>query len=281
MKEIEFINKKSLTVRGFFEEFHLAKGKIYKLEVADAIKVNGMTAKGSTEIVVGDIITLDFGVLEQERPHLWRQKIEIIYEDKDILLINKPEKILLHSDGEDVHTLTNAVNYYLDKKGEESNCYCVHRLDFETRGLVLFAKHPLAQSSLSYQLENNQMTKEYLALIEGKLSPERGIIELNIGKNRHFSNQYLVTTSGKRAVTEYETVESKNKKSLLRVIIKTGRTHQIRVHLSHLKHPIIGDKIYGKEGEKLMLFSKKLTFIHPRTFEEVSFEALVPVDFKI
>ena len=275
------INNKEQTIVDFFTEYHLAKAKIYKLLTTSSVLVNGVVATVATKVYPQDKIAITFDDIVDKTVALWDFNIEIVYEDDDILLVNKPAGILIHSDGLSLETLTSAVNFYLKKKKNFLPAYCIHRLDLETMGLVLFAKNPLALAHLSFQMENMQITKKYVAVVEGIFNPLNGIIDLNIGRNRHINNCYRVASNGKSAVTTYQTLQSSKQKSVVVAEIITGRTHQIRVHFSHLHHPIIGDKIYGKTKGKLMLFSQALKFIHPQTKQEFYFELDIPGDFMV
>ncbi|HKM29757.1 MAG TPA: RluA family pseudouridine synthase [Bacilli bacterium] len=280
MKTI-IINNKEQMIKDFFSEYKLAKAKIYKLLITKSVLVNGVVATENTKTYPRNKIEIDFSCLAENPLDLWDYSIEVAYEDEDILLVNKPAGLLVHSDGTGGNTLTGAVNFYLQSNGDFSGASCIHRLDVETSGLVMFAKNPLALAYLSFQMEEMLITKKYLAVIEGVLSPLEGTITLNIGKNRHLANCYIVTPKGKPAVTKYATIQNNNEKSLVEAEIITGRTHQIRVHFSHLQHPIIGDKIYGKPQEKMMLFAQSLQFVHPRTKKEFSFKLSIPKDFII
>ena len=275
------INDKEQTIVDFFAEYQLAKAKIYKLLTSSSVLVNGVVATAKMMVYPQDKIAITFDEIAEDAVSFWDFDIDIVYEDDDILLVNKPAGILIHSDGLVGETLTNAIHFYLQKKKNFLPAYCIHRLDLETTGLVLFAKNPLALAHLSFQMENRQITKKYVAVVEGIFNPLHGIIDLNIGRNRHINNCYRVASSGKNAVTTYRTIQSNKQKSLVAAEIITGRTHQIRVHFSHLHHPIIGDKIYGKTKGKLMLFSQALKFIHPQTKQAVSFELDIPREFML
>jgi 23S rRNA pseudouridine1911/1915/1917 synthase len=274
------INNKEQTVKDFFEEYKLAKVKTSKLLTSKSVLINDqIVVDEEAKLYPQDEVSINFEVIIEKVEMLWHQKVEIVYEDEDILLVNKPSEMLVHSDGNKDNNLTAAVNFYLHRTGNSLPAYCIHRLDFETSGLVLFAKNPLALSFLSYQMESMQITKKYIAVVEGVFHPLEGTIEFNIGRNRHASNCYRVNPNGKEAITKYQTLEKSKQKSLVRAEIITGRTHQIRVHFSYLHHPIIGDKLYGNAQGKLMLFSQALHFIHPQTKQMFDFELEIPKDF--
>lgn len=192
--------------------------------------------------------------------------LNIVYEDNDIIVIKKERGILIHSNGNRNDTLLNGVSYYLEAKGETLKVRCVHRIDVDTIGLVLFSKNIISYYDLFYQMNNNLIKKKYYAILEGKV--ESGEVIAKIGKNRHKNNAYLVTKTGKSAKTLYELIEYKDDRSLVSVTLITGRRHQIRVHMAYIGHPIVGDEIYGHGGE-LMLENYYLKFISPNTQEEL------------
>lgn len=252
-----------LTARKYLETYHISKTKSYKLFLEQRVYLNDKVALETTIVHTNDTI-----LVEEELVQIptWKTPLNIIYEDDDVLAVYKPKNVLVHDDGNTTKTLSNGVSFYFQSKGEQANVRCLHRLDKDTSGIVIFPKHMLALSFLSYQMENNLITKEYLAIVRGKFSNNEGIIVEPIGSNRHLNNTYVVSKTGKPAETNYQVLSSNNNLSLLKVTIKTGRTHQIRVHLQHIGHPIVGDSIYGKDKEEtLKLLAYKITFIHPCT----------------
>lgn len=275
------INSKEQTIKDFFEEYKLAKVKAYKLLATKSVFVGGVAVSETTKIYPQDEVIINFEAIIDKTEPVWHQSIEVVYEDDEILLVNKPEGMLIHADGIETKTLTGAVNFYLQRQGSLLPAYCIHRIDYDTSGLVLFAKNPLALAYLSFQMENMQILKKYVAIIAGVFNPLDGTIDLNIGRNRHMNNCYRVSPKGKTAITKYQTLQTSKQKSMVGVEIITGRTHQIRVHFSHLHHPIIGDKIYGNTQGKLMLFSQALQFIHPQTKQMFYYELEIPKDFLV
>ncbi|MCI5938369.1 MAG: RluA family pseudouridine synthase [Acholeplasmataceae bacterium] len=195
----------------------------------------------------------------------FQMSIEILYEDEYIIAINKPANILVHTDGNTNETLQNAVYNYLIKHKKNKFCQTVHRLDYETTGIVLFAKNSLSLAYLAYAFENREVKKEYVALINGVLNPCEGIINKPLGKDRH-SNLQIVYAKGKSAITKYKTIWYKNGISKISINIIGGRKHQIRVHLNSVGHPIIGDKLYSLDMHNgLKLHASKICFINPET----------------
>ena len=193
------------------------------------------------------------------------------YEDDYILIVNKPHKILVHPDGNTSKTLMNAVHNYLSKKVENTFAYPVHRIDFDTTGIVVFAKDPLTLSFLSTEIENHNLIKKYVCLCYNRFPSLSGKIEKNISKDRH-SKKQIISKNGKEAISYYKVLEN-GSVSKVEVTIIHGRTHQIRVHMQSINHPLLGDKIYGKDdGYDLKLHFKNISFFHPFKGEKIFIE---------
>ncbi|WP_281974874.1 RluA family pseudouridine synthase [Halobacillus litoralis] len=201
--------------------------------------------------------------------------IDVIYEDDHLLVVNKPAGIFTHPNTPDDHdTLVNGVAFYFQMNGIESTPKYVHRLDRDTSGAILFAKHDLAIAMLGKELQERKIKRTYIALAQGKVKPRRGEIDQPIGKDRHHPVRRRVSEGGQPAVTHYEviTYDPAHKVSLIKLQLQTGRTHQIRVHLSHIGHPLVGDKMYGGKGSfdyNQALHAARLTLIHPFTEKEI------------
>lgn len=235
------------------------------------IKINDNIIKSSNEILKnGDILEITFPI-DEIIP--CNEGLNILYEDDWIIAVNKEADFLVHSDGEDnKRTLMNAVYNYLSKSDEAPYAYPIHRLDYETTGIVIFAKNRLTLSFLSVEIEKREVKKEYVCLCYGKFRKHTGIINAPIGKNRH-NNQQFVNKKGKTAETQYAVLYNGDISKVL-VKIKQGRKHQIRVHMSYINHPICGDKLYGNDTEgKLKLHFKKIEFIHPYTRNKIVIES--------
>lgn len=267
-------------IETFLKELFLPKNLIKDLLASNRITFNSEVATLKTDVKKGDIVSFDLNGYEKNDIIPYKKEINIVYEDEEIILVKKDRGILIHNDGNSNETLLNAVSYYLNKRGFSSKVRCLHRIDVDTTGLVLFSKNIISYHFLNRQMEEEKMKKVYLAILEGNLSNNKGKIDYSIGSDRHHNNRYVVSKSGKRALTFYEVLERKNNKTLVKVEIKTGRTHQIRVHFSYIKHPLVGDKIYGKGGN-LMLHSYILGFIHPSTYEYQEYKCEINKDFKL
>ena len=218
-----------------------------------------------------DIIEIDESIIKENKYIPWNKKINVLYEDDDLLIVYKPINMLVHPDGNSNETLVNAVsNYY---KGKNIIFEHLHRLDFETSGMIIFSKNILAHSYMSNLWENHDVLKQYICLCHNHFSIPKGTINKKIASDRH-SNKQIISQGGKDAKTIYKVLEEINNISKVNVQIEGGRRHQIRVHLSSIHHPIVGDKLYGidDKSSRMMLQFYKVGFVHPRTFEYFKFE---------
>ncbi len=265
MREISFNykieeNYNNVTLEAFLKSYYLGKDSLNRLIYNNKVKVNEVvTNRKDITLKEGDIVSLSYDI----NPIIpYDYNISIIYEDEYIVAVNKPANMLIHSDGNTSKTLRNAVYKYCLKTNKNPYVYPIHRIDYETMGIVIFAKDPLSLSFLSCEIEQNNCKKTYTCLCEGKFTGKRGIINKPIGRDRH-SNKMIVIEKGKEAQTSYEVLNN-GTISKLKVNIKQGRTHQIRVHLSSVNHPIVGDKIYGKGDDGgLKLHFCEFEFTHP------------------
>jgi 23S rRNA pseudouridine1911/1915/1917 synthase len=211
--------------------------------------------------------------------------LSIIYQDEDVLVLNKPAGLAVHpAPGHPSHTLVNAILSHFPQLADMSSSLrpgIVHRLDKDTSGVMLVAKNSAAQAKLAEQFKARSVTKAYLVLVKGRLTPENGIIEAPIGRDPRNRKLMAVVTSGREARTEYRVVKYLDDYTLLEVMPETGRTHQIRVHLSAIGYPVVGDKIYGVKSPSLsrqFVHAYRLGFKLPSTGEYVEFEAELPPD---
>lgn len=213
-------------------------------------------------------------------------EIDVLYEDDHLLIVNKPAGLFTHPNtSEETDTLVNGVAFYFQMNGIEATPKYVHRLDRDTSGAILFAKHDLAIALLGDLLQKRKIKRTYIAWAHGKIKPKKATIKKAIGKDRHHPVRRRVSPGGQEAETYYEVLDydPSRKASLIKLQLQTGRTHQIRVHMSHIGHPLLGDHLYGgesKSGEedKQALHAAELTFLHPFTEEEVHTLALPPVE---
>ena len=212
-------------------------------------------------------------------------ELDIVYEDEDIIVLNKAPGLSVHpGPGHFSDTLGNFLLYYYDQSGQECDFHPVHRLDRGTSGLMVAAKHPHAQEVLKNQLHTEDFCREYLAVCEGVPLPAEGMIDAPLGPKPGSLVEQRVTPEGKSARTHYRVLEEKHGRALLHLKLDTGRTHQIRVHMAHLGHPLTGDFLYGTEDHDLIprpaLHSAFLSFRHPVSGEKLNFSLPLPGDME-
>lgn len=262
---------KNMTVEEVLKSFHLSKSNIYKLKSSSRVLVNGILMPFDSVVEFGDEMSIDLDSFEENNIVPSNKIVKIVYEDQDIVLLEKERGILIHSDGINNDTLLNRLAYYYSFKNEAVSLKVVHRIDVETTGLVLFAKNLLSGSYLSNLFENNDVTKKYIALVWGNVANDEGIISLPISGDRH-SNKQRVAKKGLAANTEYKVLVRYKDKTLLDVKIIGGKKHQIRVHLENMGNPIVGDSLYGKQDKmEMMLKFYEIGFIHPTSREYFSY----------
>ncbi len=211
--------------------------------------------------------------------------LDIVYEDEDVILLNKAPGVPVHpGPGHFDDTICNFLMNYYDSRGIEGDVHPVHRLDRGTSGLLAVAKHPHAQEVLKNQLHTDNFHRTYLAVCQGAPQPPAGVIDAPLGPKEGSLVEQTVRPDGKPARTRYETLETWGPRSLVRLKLDTGRTHQIRVHMAHIGHPLAGDFLYGVEDPALIprpaLHSYQLAFQHPITGERLSFTAPIPQDIR-
>lgn len=210
---------------------------------------------------------------------------EIVYEDEDIMVVNKPADMPIHPSLNNYYnSLANGLAYYFEEQGKAFVFRCVNRLDRDTSGLTIIAKHMLSAGILSQQVANREIHREYLAIVRGIPTPAEGTIDAPIARKEASVIERVVDfEKGDRAVTHYKVMEAKNGHSLLSIHLETGRTHQIRVHMKHIDSPLIGDYLYNPDMaymSRQALHSHRLVFTHPITGERMDFIAPLPEDMK-
>ena len=259
---------------------------IQRLLEEEKITVNGKKVKASYKVQVGDEIQIEeekpkeIGLKAQEIP------LEIIYEDKDIIVINKPKGMVVHpANGNPDGTLVNAVMAIckdsLSGIGGEIRPGIVHRLDKDTSGIIIVAKNDKAHITLSEQIKNHEIKKTYIALVHGVIKENNATIDMPIARSKKDRKKMAVDRDGKNAIKHFKVLKRTEKYTLLEVQIETGRTHQIRVHLSYIGHPLVGDEVYsnGKNEWNVKgqcLHAKSLEFTHPITGKKMYLEAELP-----
>ena len=253
------------------------------------ITVNGKPTKSSYKIEENDEIIIEVPEVETTEIKPENIKIDIVYEDSDIAVINKQAGLVVHpAHGHYSGTLVNAILYHIkDLSGinGEIRPGIVHRLDKDTSGLIVIAKNDKVHAALTEMFQEKKIRKTYLAILKGKLNKSEGKIVTQIGRDKNDRKKMTViddAAKGKNAITNYRVISQNNLFTLVKVNIETGRTHQIRVHMRHLGYPILGDSVYGrKDNEKRqMLHAYKLEFLHPVTGHQMEFTGEIPEDFQ-
>ena len=253
------------------------------------ILVNSKKEKASYKLRENDEITVeDFPVksLDLEAEDI---PLDIVYEDDDVMVINKPKGLVVHPGaGNEEHTLANALKFHSDSLSTLNGDFrpgIVHRIDKDTAGLLIVAKNDAAHAFLANQLSDHTLGRKYYALVLGVIKENEGKIIAPIGRDKKYRQKMAVDMmSGKDAETSFKVIERFKDSTLVECILKTGRTHQIRVHMDYIGHPVIGDPIYGKGNKTIyndgqLLFAHEIHFIHPATKKEMTFSVDLPKYF--
>lgn len=263
--------------------FKISDRLLLKLKKNDKILLNSEITYMHHPVKGNDIIEV-FLDLEEDNSNIVPTKmdLDIIYEDEAYIVVNKPAGIPIHPSMEHYEdSLSNGVKYYFDKISLKKKIRPINRLDRNTSGLVIFAKNEYIQERLIEQMKNNLFYKEYIAICEGKFKNTKGIINASIARKENSIIERCVSENGDIAITEYKVLNynSEENYSVVKCILKTGRTHQIRVHMSYIGHPLLGDTLYGHESDKIdrqALHSYKMSFVHPVVQKKVTYIATFP-----
>lgn len=260
-----------------------------KMKYQSLVDLNGVPSPGYLRPQPGDVIGIR---LPEETSDFEPENIplDIIYEDDDLILINKQPGIIVHpTKGHPEHTIANAVMYYMQQSGQSFKVRFANRIDMDTTGIIIVAKNANAQNDLASQMRRQSVLKKYLALVEGTVARDHFAIDLPIGRPTQESiRREVMYTGGKEALSEVRVIErydtgGSRPHTLVEVTLHTGRTHQIRVHLTHAGHPIAGDELYGGSDELISrqaLHAYHIEFLHPVTGEQMKFEIDLPDDMK-
>lgn len=266
-----------------------SRARIQQLIRGGWITRNGKPARPRDVVQAGDMLLVSEAPVEKLTTQAEAIPLDLIFEDNDLLVLNKPPGMVVHPGaGHRHHTLVNALLSHcrdLSGIGGKERPGIVHRLDKETSGCLVVAKNDETHRGLAVQFANRTVNKVYLALIAGKLRRPAGSIDEKIGRHPiHRQRMSVSPERGRAAKTDYRVMGAGNGVSLIECRLHSGRTHQIRVHLHHIGHPVLGDKVYGRKGttqhDRQMLHAWKLGFHHPRSGEWKEFEAPLPDDFR-
>lgn len=268
----------------------LSRNTIQRLIDEEKIKINNKKTKASYKVQSNDEISLEEVPAKEIELKAQDIPLEVIYEDKDIIVINKPKGLVVHpANGNPDGTLVNAIMAIckdsLSGIGGEIRPGIVHRLDKDTSGILIVAKNDEAHINLSEQIKNREVKKVYIALVRGVVKENEATIDMPIGRSKNDRKKMAVDKNGKNAVTHFKVLKRYDGYTLLEVRIETGRTHQIRVHLSEIGYPVVGDIVYSNGKNRFgvvgqCLHAKSLDFKHPITGKEMHLEAELPEYFK-
>ena len=276
------------------EEFDAAYSRsFYKRLIDDGkITVNGkVVTKAGTKLAKGDIVVADIPEpVSDDSFEAQDIPLDIVYEDSDLLVINKPQGMVVHpAAGHREGTLVNALLAHCKDELSDINGVLrpgiVHRIDKDTSGLMLACKNNFTHLKLADMLSRHEIVREYRALVYGNVKEDKGMVDAPIGRSDSDRRKMAVIKDGKSAVTHFEVVDRMGEISDLKLILETGRTHQIRVHMAYIGHPVVGDPVYASRRKNYgltgqALHSRAITFVHPRTGETMHFEVDLPDYYK-
>lgn len=259
---------------------------ITKMLAEEYILVNGKSIKASYKVKVGDVILIKDGFVKEMSLEATKMEIDIVYEDEYLMVINKDSGVVVHPGaGNSNDTLVNGLLYYNKtlSKGEEFRPGIVHRLDKDTSGLMIIAKDDKAHELLADDFKNKRIHREYIALLDGVFPQKKAIIDAPIGRSKQYFDKMEVCKDGKKAITNLEVIKKYKDYTLVKLVLETGRTHQIRVHLAYIGYPVHNDPVYSNKvctdfGQ--FLHSAYLKFKHPITGELLEFNSDLPEEFQ-
>lgn len=265
----------------------LSRETITKMIDSDFILVNGKKVKASYKPVLGDKIDIKEGFVKDTKIEAKKLDLDIVYEDEYLMVINKPSGLVVHpGSGNKDNTLVNGLMYYtknLSDIGDSDRPGIVHRLDKDTSGLMLVAKENKTHEILAEEFKKHNIHREYIALVDGVIEVSRGTIDAPIKRSKENYQKMTVASGGKKAITNFEVIKRYKNNTLIRLVLETGRTHQIRVHMAYIGYPIHNDPVYNKKVSTSFgqfLHSEYLKFIHPITKKELEFRCPLPDEFK-
>ncbi|APM38267.1 RluA family pseudouridine synthase [Clostridium kluyveri] len=277
--------EQGLKLKEYLKKIQRFSGRLIRgAALSGRIEIDNKRVKLNHVLKSGDVIC--FNLIKEESQNIGAEKMdmEVVYEDKDIIIVNKRPGIVVHpTRSYPSGTLANGLIYYFQKSGENCIVRLVSRLDMDTSGLIIVAKNQFAHMCLSRDMKNEDFEKSYIAVIHGKMKEDQGIIDLPIYRPQGDDIRRIVDKRGQRSITHYKVIEEFKHDQLLKLILKTGRTHQIRVHLSYLDHPLYGDTLYGIEEDnryinRQALHAYRLKFPHPRGNKILELETDIPED---
>ena len=268
------------------EKTEISRENITKMIKDDFIFVNNKKVKNSYKVELNDLIEIKEGYIKPITVKAKKMELDIVYEDEYLMVINKPSGLVVHpGNGNYDNTLVNGLMYYtnnLSDIGEEFRPGIVNRLDKDTSGLMLVAKDNKTHELLSDDFKNKRIYREYIALVDGVIQTQKATIDAPIKRSKDNFEKMAVASGGKKAITHLEVLKKYPKNTLIKLVLETGRTHQIRVHLAYIGYPIHNDPVYNnKKSDEFgqFLHSRYIKFIHPITNKVLEFEEDVPKEF--
>ncbi|HBF2787791.1 TPA: RluA family pseudouridine synthase [Clostridioides difficile] len=282
---ISYTNEEEMTLKEvLLDKLNFSVRSLSKMKREKSVLVNGVYKKPSLKVYSGDLIEVK---IDEEKANFEPQdlNLQIIYDDFDIIMVNKPPFMVVHPTKSHYDkTIANGISYYIDNQKENVKIRFVNRLDMNTSGLVIVAKNAYAHHTLSTAMSENKVEKKYITVVDGIIKENEGTIDEPIYRPTEDSIKRIIDERGQSSVTHYKVIERLENATVLEVSLETGRTHQIRVHMAHIGHGIIGDELYGYVDEELInrqaLHAYKLEFEQPRTKEKLKFKAGIPEDMK-
>ena len=270
----------------------MSRNKIQKLINDGKIRVNGGLVKASYLVNINDKIEIDEDTSEEINVEPEEMKLDIVYEDNYLLVVNKPSGMVVHpGNGNYHHTLVNGLMYYCNNNLSKVNGYIrpgiVHRIDADTSGLLLVAKNDMVHNDLAKQIQEKSVDRKYIALVQGVIKEDSATIDAPIGRSVNDRKKMCVTSeNSKDAITHIKVLERYKTATLIECKLETGRTHQIRVHMNYINHPVVNDPVYGLKKQVdgyqsfgQMLHAKEIGFVHPITKKYMNFTVDPPKEF--
>lgn len=266
----------------------ISRSKIQEMIKQELVLVNGKKTKNSYTLRLNDVIEITGELKEETDAKPEKMDLDIVYEDDDLMVINKPSGLVVHpAAGHFSGTLVNGLLAHTNNLSTNNGNIrpgIVHRIDKDTSGLLVVAKNDKTHEALSKQLKDKTLSRIYVALVQGRINHDTGTIDAPIGRDiNDRKKMYVTDQNSKEAITHFKVIERYKNATLIECKLETGRTHQIRVHMSYIKHPIINDPVYGPRKKVndfgQMLHAKEIGFIHPRTKKYMTFKCDTPKEF--